>query len=493
MKRSASFLAAGILFLCSMVYAAVPQLINFQGILRDGSGNPVANGSYSVQFTIYDAPSSGNVVWQETQSVSTVNGLFTALLGSSMPVLDSVFNDSSRYLGVKVGTDPEMTPRQKLSSVGFSYVSGQWTSIDSNLYRLNGNVGIGTAAPYAKLDVTANSGSVGVNVLGGDIGVYANGNVGGVSAYGGSGTGVSGTGNTYGVYANSFNGYGVYAQSNFGTGVQAAGGDKGVVASGGNIGVDATGVNYGVHAVGTYGVYGVSSVNGAAAVFGDIGGNFGTYGGYFQGDVKVERNLVVVGSVFKGGGGFKIDHPTDPANKYLYHSFVESPDMKNIYDGVAVTDAKGDAVVTLPEWFGAVNKDFRYQLTVIGLFAQAIISKKIKENRFSIKTDQPNVEVSWQVTGIRKDAYAEAHRIPVEEEKAGKEKGKYLHPTEHGAPASLGMHYEEQQKMAAEREKMKEKQARMEAERKQHEEERAKMEQERLRMDEKAKGIQPNK
>ena len=91
------------------------------------------------------------------------------------------------------------------------------------------------------------------------------------------------------------------------------------------------------------------------------------------------------------------------------------------------------------------------------------------------------MKVSWQVTGIRKDAYAEAHRIPVEEEKAGKEKGKYLHPTEHGAPASLGMHYEEQQKMAAEREKMKEEQAKMEVERKKMEEERVKMEQERAK------------
>jgi hypothetical protein len=63
---------------------------------------------------------------------------------------------------------------------------------------------------------------------------------------------------------------------------------------------------------------------------------------------------------------FKIDNPLDPANKYLCHSFVESPDMKNVYDGVVVLDRKGKAEIELPDWFGALNKDFRYQLTAIG-------------------------------------------------------------------------------------------------------------------------------
>ena len=150
--------------------------------------------------------------------------------------------------------------------------------------------------------------------------------------------------------------------------------------------------------------------------------------GFFNGSVEV------TGSISKGGGSFKIDHPLDPANKYLYHSFVESPDMKNIYDGVVVTDANGDALVPLPEWFETLNRDFRYQLTVVGQFAQAIVANKVANNRFSIKTDKPNVEVSWQVTGIRQDAWANAHRIPVEEQKNGRERGHYIHPELYGAP-----------------------------------------------------------
>ncbi len=100
---------------------AVPKLINFQGVLKDGSGNPVANGAYSVTFTIYDDPSAGNVLWAETSSVSTTSGLFTVLLGSLNPVPDSAFQDTTRYLGVKVGADPEMTPRQQLVSLSYAY------------------------------------------------------------------------------------------------------------------------------------------------------------------------------------------------------------------------------------------------------------------------------------------------------------------------------------------------------------------------------------
>ena len=134
-------------------WAAVPQLINYQGLLKDGSGNPVPNGNYTVVFTIYDALTGGTNLWSETQSVTTNGGSFTVLLGSVSPVPDSAFNDATRYLGIKVGTDPEMTPRQRLSSVGYSYVSSQWASLDTNVYRMKGNVGIGTASPSAKLDV----------------------------------------------------------------------------------------------------------------------------------------------------------------------------------------------------------------------------------------------------------------------------------------------------------------------------------------------------
>jgi hypothetical protein len=123
-----------------------------------------------------------------------------------------------------------------------------------------------------------------------------------------------------------------------------------------------------------------------------------------------------------------IDHPADPANKYLYHSFVESPDMMNIYNGNAVTDSSGAVTVTMPDWFDALNRDFRYQLTTLGQPAQVWVASKIANHSFIIKTDKPNVEVSWQVTGIRQDAWANAHRIPLEVDKAPADQGHYMHP-----------------------------------------------------------------
>jgi hypothetical protein len=165
------------------------------------------------------------------------------------------------------------------------------------------------------------------------------------------------------------------------------------------------------------------------------GGAAAGLAGKFNGDVQVTGNLS------KGGGAFKIDHPLDPENKYLYHSFVESPDMKNIYDGNVITDASGEAIVVLPDYFEALNHDFGYQLTVIGTFAQAIIADKIRDNHFRIKTNAPNVEVSWQVTGVRHDAFANKHRIPVEEEKPKVERGYFLHPEAFGQPEEKSINW----------------------------------------------------
>jgi hypothetical protein len=150
----------------------------------------------------------------------------------------------------------------------------------------------------------------------------------------------------------------------------------------------------------------------------------------------------VTGTLSKGAGSFKIDHPLDPTNKYLYHSFVESPDMKNIYDGVATLDAEGRAWVELPAWFEALNKDFRYQLTTLGQFAPVFIAQGVQGNRFQIAGGTPGLIVFWQVTGIRHDPFAEANRIPVEEVKPPQEQGLYLYPEVYGQPASMGVDYQ---------------------------------------------------
>jgi hypothetical protein len=195
-------------------------------------------------------------------------------------------------------------------------------------------------------------------------------------------------------------------------------------AFGGN-GISAFGVDYGTGGMFTGGA---PLGDGIDAYLAGSSGTFGPWAGYFNGPINA------AGDIVGNSISITIDHPLDPANKYLRHSSVESSEMKNIYDGNITTDGNGQAVVELPEWFESLNRDFRYQLTVIGEFSQAIVAAKIANHRFTIRTDKPNVEVSWQVTGVRQDAWANAHRTPVEAEKSARERGRYVHPELYGAP-----------------------------------------------------------
>jgi len=132
--------------------------------------------------------------------------------------------------------------------------------------------------------------------------------------------------------------------------------------------------------------------------------------------------------ISKLSGQFRIDHPLDPLHKYLQHSFVESPDMKNVYDGIAILDKRGETWVTLPDWFQALNSDFRYQLTSIGAASPGLyIAEEVLGNKFKIAGGRAGGKVSWQLTGVRQDEYAQDHRIKVEEVKPAAEQGKRLY------------------------------------------------------------------
>jgi hypothetical protein len=371
------------------------------------------------------------------------------------------------------------TPAAAISGSGTANHVTKWTGTstlgNSNIWDgPNGNVGIATTSPSAKLDVNGaavirSNATVDGSLTAGPItatssssggtGVFANAGSStasnGVIAQGATGVAgyatVAGSIALYGDAGNSTGSNGVV-----GYGATGVAGNSTITGSYGTYGSGSTGVwgnstgtgaNVGVLGLGATGVQGVGDtwgVLGQSSSTTGSGGGFsnsssgdalftynqsGGYAAFFDGNVDVDGNLS------KAGGSFKIDDPIDPANKYLYHSFVESPDMMNIYNGNATTDASGSAVVTLPEWFETLNRDFRYQLTVMGQFAQAIVASKVANHQFTIKTDKPNVEVSWQVTGIRQDAWANAHRIPVEVEKAQADRGLYLHPELFGAPS----------------------------------------------------------
>jgi hypothetical protein len=281
---------------------------------------------------------------------------------------------------------------------------------------------------YGYNSSSGNSGSLG----GGNFGVQGIDSSGNYGLLGSSGYGVYGsnTSGNYGLLGGSVDG--VYGNSSSGGGTGVSG------ASSTGLGV------YGESSSNT-GVYGKNNSSGNSGSLGST--SYGVYGaqanddywaGWFQGDVKVtqELNADVVIAIIKY---FKIDHPLDPENKYLKHASVESSEMMNIYSGNITLNGNGEASVMLPEWFQALNKDFRYQLTCIGDFAPVYIAEKISENRFKIAGGKPGMEVSWQVTGVRQDPAAVANPLQVEENKPANERGYYLTPEVYGLPKEKGI------------------------------------------------------
>ncbi len=214
-----------------------------------------------------------------------------------------------------------------------------------------------------------------------------------------------------GVVGNSTNGYAIWGQS-FTDATKLEGG--GPYANVGVLGLADRG----------NGVLGYAGIGAAVAgVSTDPQGFAGSFDG----------NVTVTGTIFKGSSNFRIDHPLDPANKYLTHAAVESDAMKNFYDGMVKLNGKGQAEVRLPRWFSSVNRELRYQLTSIGAAAPDLhIASALRDGKFRIAGGRPGLRVCWQVTGIRNDKWARKNPLVVEAPKARHHRGKYLHPKVRG-------------------------------------------------------------
>ena len=147
MKRSILIFVAALI---SFSFLSFPQTITTQGVLRDDQGYSVDDGDYDMTFTIYDAETGGNQIWQTAKTVQVTNGVYNVTLGSDTDPLNMLNSDKSYWLGVKIGTDSEMIPRLKLnlSPYEFAKLSG-----DENVFPAAGSAGIGTTSPASRFDI----------------------------------------------------------------------------------------------------------------------------------------------------------------------------------------------------------------------------------------------------------------------------------------------------------------------------------------------------
>lgn len=375
--------------------------LNSNGTIHFAPGQTFPSGSGSGTITgvtagtgLSGGGTSGSVSLRiNTASVPTLNGN-NSFTGSNTFV-PSIYENTDVNIDNTDRNNGNVSPGLRFGSASGEAISSQRTTngtSETNQYGLDfwtdytkrmsitaaGQVGIGIATPHAQLDVVSQAQYE--NAIAG-FGSYVSGyGSDGVDGYGASTDGSSGS---VGGFGGAFFGGSADNMTDAGYGLLAQGGEIG-----------STGSN--------------------------------TFSAVFRNDIQVSGNTVSDVTTSQ------IDHPSDPANKYLVHASVQSSEMMNMYTGNVVTDASGRATISLPAWFEAENTDFRYQLTVIGRAAQAFVKDEIASGRFTIMSNVPNVKVSWLVTAVRQDAYAKAHPLIIEQVKPARELGFYKHPELYG-------------------------------------------------------------
>jgi hypothetical protein len=447
---------------------AVPNQISYQGVYTQ-NGTPVT-GSRDMSFRFHFTSTCSTIpIWTTNlDDVSLQNGLFHVVLN----VNPTVFNGEPRWLrviidGETLGCEPILPTPYALHSASTGALHGhpvdpsdpsggsflfwtgsEWaptshvatnpatgTSSNGDLLGLRGHA----ILPYAP-SPAPNPATTGV------LGISDSRNGRGVS-----GQATAPTGPAFGVHGTSASqdGRGVYGLAT-GSGGQIYGVyGEATGTEGTSFGVYGEGLHgVGVHGVGILGVAGIGYTGVYGHSVGDTGLNYGVHGiadhdsayaGYFSGRVHVTGDLSA-----GGAKSFKIDHPLDPANQYLYHFAVESPEVRNVYEGVATLDDNGAAEVQLPAYFSAINTDgYRYQLTPLGAAMPNLhVAREIEGNVFAIGGGEADLRVSWQITAVRNDPYLRDHRPQAETPKSEEEVGRYLYPQGYGQPDSLRMDYE---------------------------------------------------
>ncbi|OYT69970.1 MAG: hypothetical protein CFK49_12005, partial [Armatimonadetes bacterium JP3_11] len=263
----------------------------------------------------------------------------------------------------------------------------------------------------------------------------------------------------YGVYGRSASssGYGLYGEATAATGTNAG-------VSGRSPSIDGYGVwGQSTNTAGGVGVYGTAVGSTGTGVYGNAlasaGQNTGVLGRTEspQGRGVVGLSTATTGvnygvlgraesangwGVFANGRlgasgtkSFQIDHPLRPETHFLNHFCIEAPEPYNLYRGVVTLDSRGEAWVSLPDYFESINREASYHLTPIGApMPNLHVAIEIQNNRFKIAGGAPGKKVSWEVKAIRNDPWVQRYGYETEPEKPKAWQGLYLHPELYGQP-----------------------------------------------------------
>jgi hypothetical protein len=359
------------------IYAQSPDMMSYQAVVRDNNDDLVANQVVGMQISILQGSASGTAVYEETHTpTANDNGLVSVVIGNGTVVsgdMTTIDWENGPYF-IKSETDP---------TGGTNYTVTGSSELLSVPYALHAKSSGGALWTENGSDIYYENGSVSIGGMTSthDLVVENTADSNLVRLIGPNPFGYGGLLRFQDAAADVF----IENDSDFDLTLSAS---DDIKLMNGEVGV------------------GVLNPNDKLEVDGDFS--------------------------VTGAKNFKIDHPADPKNKFLYHAAIESDQPYNKYSGNITTDANGKAIVELPEYVQLVNKDFRYNLTVIGTFAQAIIGKEVKNNQFVIKTDEPNVKVSWELTGVRNDPYMQQNPYEAVREKEGESKGTYIDPVTYG-------------------------------------------------------------
>lgn len=416
----------------------------------------------------FGGPGLGRTITADTGAVeinmpsgaTNTEGLTVTAANGTSGTPASAINVMSSGIGASVYAQNTNTGNPYNTIEGSSNSTNAYTSAVAGYYDGTGQ-GVGVYGSVYDASSTGVAGVMGVNSrTNGGYGIYGqgfNGGVGETNDAGGAGlwgqnNNGTGSGNACGVIGDG--NYGVWGQTSYG---QAGVFGLNTRTTGGH-GVWGQGVNGVVGEsvqINGYGVWGSNTATtdpgtgvagvGVTGVAGQSTNTSLSYGVYSYDDGGIYNQLDVGGNFYAGGTkSFRIDNPLDPKNKFLIHYSIESNEVMNVYRGSVQLDANGQAIVKLPDYFSAINKNFSYNLTPVGAPAPNLyIKQKIQNGEFVIAGGTANQEIDWVVYAERNDKYMQQHPEyrETQPEKTGRYKGKFVHPQVWGQPASKGILY----------------------------------------------------